>query len=605
MKLLQSIANLLTVQRSSTPATPLAQAWLRGEDLEAGSQRLTAPYTQSAWVYVAVSVLAESLAHVPFRISRGRGKGETILDSGPAWNLFQHPHPSMSRTLFWQTLVSWEALRGEFFVVPMDKDGCPVALARRGGHPVYMMPLNPDCFTHIIEENRIAGWAYKAASPDAPMAERVLLAEEVIHCRNFNPYQFWRGVSPLSVAMLPAVSDYAAEQFMKGLMMNNGDAGLVVTTEEMLDETQREQFRAALLERKRRAGTADRPLFLWGKAKIEQPSLSSVDTQFLENRKLNRQEIGAVFKVPESMMGFAGQKNALSAGTAIEQDRLNFIQNTIGGICRRLESAMEPVIKSFDSSLNGWFDLDALPIMQAARRDRMATAHQAFSMGVPFNEINQVYDLGFESLPWGDKGYLASSLGEVGDMQSKKNACSVVDSKPADPCLRLVELLESSEIRTGTDSPDAGWRQSSVKAKAGKLSRFLFEQRGRVLASLESACVGMERGEMARLDGVFNREVEDELLKFRLKPLVVEDARKVQGETSNPGCDEWIAPVLARLDSLNRTTELEIVQALEEGVACGEGAEALAARVKAVFNGLAGRVTERAESLTMRGVAAD
>lgn len=601
MKLVQTIVNLLTNHRDGSSDPIPAESWLRGEDLDCGTQRLTAPYTQSAWVYVAVSVLAESLAHVPFRLSRGRGKGETIVESGPAWSLFQNPHPSMSRVLFWQTLVSWEALRGEFFVVPLDEAGQPVVLGRQNSpRAVSMLPLNPDCFVHLLEANRISGWAYKGAVEDSPFKAQVLLPEEVIHCRNFNPYLFWRGVSPLSVAMLPATSDFAAEQFMKGLMMNNGDAGLVVTTEEMLDETQREQFRAALNERKRRAGTADRPLFLWGKAKVESPSMSSADAQFLENRKLNRQEIGAVFKVPESMMGFAGQKNALSAGTAIEQDRLNFIQNTIGGICRRLESAMEPLIKSFDPALNGWFDLDALPIMQAARRDRMATAHQAFSMGVPFNEINQVYDLGFESLPWGDKGYLPSTLSEVGEMQFRRKSVLNVVTQIEDPFVRLEQLLEAAEpetaaIECATDAVDP----SSVKAISSKLSRFIFEQRGRVLASLQAACAGLADG-TARFDGVLNLEVEKELMRFRLEPLLAAAAQKLREADSEGALDDsqWKASALARMESINKTVSCELTATLDEGVASGEMFELLASRVKAVYKNAGDKALEYAESLT-------
>jgi hypothetical protein len=63
----------------------------------------------------------------------------------------------------------------------------------------------------------------------------------------------------------------------------------------------------------------------------------------------------------------------------------------------------------------GWFDLDSLPIMQKAQRDRLATARSVFDMGVPFNELNRVLDLGFRKLPWGDRGYVASNLAEVGE----------------------------------------------------------------------------------------------------------------------------------------------------------------------------------------------
>ena len=35
-------------------------------------------------------------------------------------------------------------------------------------------------------------------------------------------------------------------------------------------------------------------------------------------------------------------------------------------------------------------------------------------MGIPFNELNRVFDLGFKSFPWGDTGYLKSNLSPAG-----------------------------------------------------------------------------------------------------------------------------------------------------------------------------------------------
>jgi hypothetical protein len=50
--------------------------------------------------------------------------------------------------------------------------------------------------------------------------------------------------------MLPAAADYAAEQFMKGLMINNADTGVIITTDQQVSPEQREAIRAALRERK-------------------------------------------------------------------------------------------------------------------------------------------------------------------------------------------------------------------------------------------------------------------------------------------------------------------------------------------------------------------
>lgn len=581
MKMIRSIIDKLMNKRGveSVPS----QEWLRGDDLDDTQLKLVNPYSQCAWIYVAISVLAESVAHVPFRISRGRGKGETLVESGPVYDLFRNPHPSMSRALFWQTLVSWEALRGEFFVVPMDQNGQPVPLGwQHTVKPIQMLPLNPDSFAHIISGHDIVGWRFSGGDSDSPVQQQVLLPEEVVHWRNFNPYLFWRGLSPLTVAMLPATADYAAAQFMKGLMINNGDAGLIVTTEDPMSEEQKAQVRASLNDRKRRAGTADKPLFLCGKIKVEKPVISSADLQFLENRKLSRQEIGAIFKVPESMMGFAGQKSALSAGSAIEQDRLTFIENTLGGLCRRLEAAMEPIIKSFDSNLHGWFDLDSLPIMQAARRDRMITAAKAFEMGVPFNELNQVYDLGFESLPWGNRGYVSNNLQEIGTKASKS--------------ARVGEQVQSTEMETlagrflalldeGKPESDPYIRESA-KRKSGKLSRFFFEQRSRALAALETRL----SSENPISEPLLNVENETAMLLPRMMPLLADDFTHAKGER------DWEPHARALLTEMVGTKLQTLDLCLQN--AANEKEQNLPAKVKRLYQDFAADVEQIALDIT-------
>src|SRR5204862_1869461 len=221
---------------------------------------------------------------------------------------------------------------------------------------------------------------------------------------------FWRGMPPLYVAELAAKTDYAAGMFMKGLIENNADLGVIVKTQGQLDPAQREQLRAALRQRKRRAGTADAPLLLWSGAEVIKPQLSSADMQFLDNRKFSRAEICAAFGVPEEIITTTEKaKFDVMAGA-----RLNFIENRVAPLCARLEAEEDATVKSIDRDAVGWFDLDSLPIMQEARRSRLAAVKTGFDMGIPFNELNRVFDLGFKALPWGDDGYLRSNLQKVG-----------------------------------------------------------------------------------------------------------------------------------------------------------------------------------------------
>src|SRR5204863_2985655 len=103
-----------------------------------------------------------------------------------------------------------------------------------------------------------------------------------------NPFDPWRGMAPLHVAHLAAQTDFGASAFMRGIIENNADTGLIVRSDQLLGEDQREQVLATLRNRKRKAGIADRPIFLWGVNEIITPELSSADLEFLANRKYSR-----------------------------------------------------------------------------------------------------------------------------------------------------------------------------------------------------------------------------------------------------------------------------------------------------------------------------
>ena len=273
-----------------------------------------------------------------------------------------------------------------------------------------MLILDPARFQHIVEDNRLMGWRYMDYSRNSPLSSQVFLPEEVWHEKLPNPFDFWRGMSPLGVASTAASTDHAASMFMKGIMENNGDAGTILRTSEQLDADQREQILAALRERKRRAGTADRPVLLWAGTEVVTPKLASSDLQFLANRKFSCTEICAAFGVPEEIITTTNAaKYDVMSGT-----RLNFIENRVLPLCRRLEAEDDITVKSIDPTADGWFDTEDHPVLAAARRDRLAAARAGFEMGIPFNELNRAFALGFKPLPWGDKGYVPTSMQPVG-----------------------------------------------------------------------------------------------------------------------------------------------------------------------------------------------
>ncbi len=617
-----------------------SQAFLTGQEEtwhRDGGAMLRDAYAQSSWVYCAIQAIAETVAHIPFRISRGERGGEDVVEGEAINALFEQPHPRLNRYLFWELLLTWYCLRGESFIVALDRDshvldchqlGRTARAARSAGAaPIdSLMILSPDMFWHIVIGYSLEGWRFTGQPLMSPLASQIFLPDEVLFDRKPNPWLFWRGLSPLTVAMLTAESDYAAAAFAKGYMMNNADQGIIVETDQQPSDEQRQQILAAMRERKRKAGTADRPLILWGGFKVARPPLAAIDTQFIAHRKLNRQEIAAIFRVPDVLMGFTEDANR----AITEGQRLNFIENTVSPYCRRLEALLQPVVSAFGSDLYGWFDLDSLPILQQARRDRVATAAQLFSMGYPSNDINRVLDLGLPKLPWGDKGYLPFSLQQVtADAPAAPAAPGAPASGPApapgapdqlppdngksaaalDRAMDLLRLaphvcsIPHSAFRTPHSA--TGLHHAAItaseKLKRGKLGKFFLGQRSRVLSSLykvHKAAPDVSRftDHVSRaIDDVFNSADENAKLKSTMRPMLLADLEAGGAQLfSEIGVSDfkvrpedalaWLAQRENKITAINDTVFSEIKATLTEGLNAGDPFDALIDRVKAIYN---------------------
>ena len=401
----------ISIHREARPAEvkdgaqyPLSSA-LWPDEVRTGTV-LSNAYQQVVWVYRAINALAEQVSNIPFKFSTTSSEGEELITTGPLVDFYNRPHLYMNRFQYWELRVIWLMLRGECFRIPVFDGDEGVPTPARGRQLRSVLILDPARFQHIVEDNRLIGWRYIDYSRNSPLCSQVFLPEEVWHERLPNPFDFWRGMPPLAVAATAAGTDYAASLFMKGIMENNGEAGTILRTSEQLDPEQREQILAALRERKRRAGTADRPVFLWGGAEVVTPKLASSDLQFLANRKFSCTEICAAFGVPEEIITTtnAAKYDVMSGA------RLNFIENRVVPLCRRLEAEDDVTVKAIDPNADGWFDPEDHPVLAAARRDRLAAARTGFDMGIPFNELNRAFDLGFKPLPWGDQGHIPSAM---------------------------------------------------------------------------------------------------------------------------------------------------------------------------------------------------
>ncbi|MGC8830908.1 MAG: phage portal protein, partial [Verrucomicrobiia bacterium] len=379
----------------------------------AADSRQNSPALQyGTWAYACIQRIAEGVAQVPFRVSRYKPGTEMLVESGRLYELLRQPHPLLTQFDFFELIVCWLMARGKAFILPLDEAGKPVDLSRRDAYnapEIYSLQIPPpENFKKIVSNGALIGWRYRTSSSSK---EVHLFPEEVIYIRLPFINDFYDGFSPLAVAALAAQTDIASAQYMKAIMSNNGETGLIIKTDQPLTEEQRAQIISALQSRKRGGGAADRPIILEAGLEIISPSLTSADLQFLENRKFNRQEICAVFGVPQEILGFTEDANRSVSQSA----RANFFENRIIPLCRRIEFALKPLLSYYDKQYVGWFDIDSMPVMQERRLGMVETAERLWRMGIPFNDINRCLELGFPNYRWHKYGYIEAGFRQIRD----------------------------------------------------------------------------------------------------------------------------------------------------------------------------------------------
>ena len=507
-----------------------------------GPDRMVRGYSESIWVHAAIRHIAGPIAAVSLehsaKPSGGRGllrqrsirrRAEDTMVSDPRLDAFwQAPARGLDGLgEFIGAVVGWRKLAGEAFLLLGDDAVVPFPEARTMS-PVIV--ARPDRMRHVLRDGQVVGWEYT----DGSGRRHALTPEQVIHLRQWNPYDDHRGLGEFEVARVAAETDRAASTFARNLASSQGDQGVyVVAKGGVIEEKQRDQITALLMEKRRMQQQGIfRPVFLTGDITVEDPKVRSVDAAFLESRRMSAGEIFVAFGVPPSM---AKEQPSYSIGSASDSFRL------ISDTCIPESARIAEAISRVSSLVLGRpvfasFCWDEHPVLQEVRKERLGVVDGLWNKGVPLRAISDYLDLDLPRFPGDDMGWLpisvvpaeqAASLsldpgpeGEPGipaapaapveppddeepeeteDPEDAPEPGEPVRSRaPADPVAAALAALRSPRARA-TSADARLWarhirqRQPAVRAYASAFSRALFAARAEVLRKIASAPQGSPR----------------------------------------------------------------------------------------------------------------
>ena len=360
----------------------------------------TDPYLQHAWVSVCIDILTRNVARAEYEVR----KNGTVERETPLANLFRFPNKNLSRFDLWKQTCAWWSLDGEAFWWFGENYVC--------GIPTEIYILNPRYMQHVVDGGKITKWVYTEEGSGRSL---MILPDEVIHFKDWNPWNVYRGVSPLVSLGLEVEQDLLAAKQNTGLLKEGGVPKGLLKTDQVLTEAEAELL-ARTWDRKYGRGMKNRVAVL-GKGTEYQPLTFSPDVlKLYDMKKWNLYTLLAKYGIPPRVANIQDSKSSLS-GTDTDSQHRAFWNYTLIPLLKNFEEVLEvQLFRRFNLPETGVFNLDSIPELQESEDAQSNRDIAEINAGL--KTINDVLrKRGENTKPWGDTWFRASSLVPVEQSQ--------------------------------------------------------------------------------------------------------------------------------------------------------------------------------------------
>ena len=284
-------------------------------------------------VYACVRILAESIAALPLHVFRQGPNGSRIrAEEHPLFFLLHdEPNPEMTSFTFRETLMTHLLLWGNAFA----------QVLRNGkGEVAALYPLMPNKVSVERDEKGQLFYRYQRSDQEPPTMEGnsvILFPGEILHIPGLG-FDGLVGYSPISMTKNAIGLAMAAEEYGSKFFANGAaPAGVLEHPNVVKDVSKlRDSWNSAF------GGTANagKIAILEEGLRFHPISMSPQDSQLIETRKYQLDEIARIFRIPPHMVGDLDK----SSFNNIEQQGLEFVKYTLDPWVVRWEAALSKAL---------------------------------------------------------------------------------------------------------------------------------------------------------------------------------------------------------------------------------------------------------------------
>ena len=388
---------------------------------------------RSTVVLACVRVLGESIASLPLHVYRRLpGGGKEIAREHPLYRLL-HGSPND-----WQTSFEWR----EQQLLHLGTYGQSFSEIVRSGSDIVtaLLPLHPSRMK--VERVESGALRYRYTEEDGTPTDYT--QGDVMHLRWLSNDSI-NGMVPVELARDAIALARACEVHGAAYFGNGARPGVILSTDGTLSQEAAEALRINWERVHRGPDRSSKTAVLTGGLKPVEIGTNNQESQFLETRRFQIEEICRLFRVPPHLVGDLTR----SSFSNVEQQSLDFVQHTLVPWMRRFESAFARDLLGGDDEFFVEFDTRGLLRGDAAGR---ASYYQTLStLGVAsINEIRAWENL--NPVDGGDSRFVQLNMQTLANA-AKEPEKPQTPEPPAASVGDLVAVLQ--QVAAGTVGPSA------------------------------------------------------------------------------------------------------------------------------------------------------
>ena len=444
-KLMSSLGYAKAKDRLLTFDSGSSYGGLLGQSSQQNYRNYLQQYADVSWVYACVFRIASKGAGVPMRFYRKVKKGGKIVydevTDHPIINLLETVNPFMSGVDLKEATFSYSELTGNaYWLLDMFVNGKPTEIYPLNPQRVKIVPHPKDLISHYTYN---VGGAKKEIKLDKNM---------VIHFKYFNPMSDYYGLSPISAGKLAIDTQSYGDQYNRNFFLNSAEPKGALISEENLSDDQKKRIAAGWRAMHQGVQNAHKTVIFEKGLKWEAIGLSQRDMDFINSKKMTREDILGVFGVPPAMVGVFEYANYANS----KEQRRIFWQDTMIPKLKKLEAVINSfLIMPYDENLVMEFDLSEVEALKEDEKSKAEVNGILTKNGIrTINEVRE--EMGLKKVDWGDTWNAPMNLIPISSPRSEPASPEPIEEEAVDEIIAKDAGLKPypNEHSCRLESPD-------------------------------------------------------------------------------------------------------------------------------------------------------